>query len=158
MMPVLLILVSVVVGLLNSKCSQQNRANKNKHGAHSQGIQSQGKVHFVPPLLMGPKLSTKPQPAVASQCVAALNFLRAVMRGLHDVGKRLFARSKRAKCGKNLHCGMTGRAAIEGSFDESKANFAIVAACRTAICANLHARGNADKLTVVKNGRRWSKK
>jgi hypothetical protein len=35
----------VVVGLLNSECSQQNSANKNKRGAQSQHIQFQGKVH-----------------------------------------------------------------------------------------------------------------
>ena len=35
----------LVVGLLNSECSQQNGANKNEHGAHSQHIQSQGTVH-----------------------------------------------------------------------------------------------------------------
>ena len=35
----------LVVGLLNSECSQQNSANKNKRGAHSQNIQSQGTVH-----------------------------------------------------------------------------------------------------------------
>jgi hypothetical protein len=36
---------SVVVGRLNSKCPQQNRANENKHGAYGEHIQSQGKVH-----------------------------------------------------------------------------------------------------------------
>jgi hypothetical protein len=41
-----------VVGRLNSECPQQNRANENEHGAHSQHIQSQGKVHEVPPLLV----------------------------------------------------------------------------------------------------------
>jgi hypothetical protein len=35
----------VVVGLLNSECSQQDRANENEHGAHGEHIQSQGKVH-----------------------------------------------------------------------------------------------------------------
>jgi hypothetical protein len=35
----------VIVGRLNSECSQQNSANKNKRGAHSQHIQSQGSVH-----------------------------------------------------------------------------------------------------------------
>jgi hypothetical protein len=35
----------VIVGRLNSECSQQNSANKRKHGAHSQHIQSQGMVH-----------------------------------------------------------------------------------------------------------------
>lgn len=35
----------VVVGRLNSECSQQNRADENEHGAHRQHIQSQGKVH-----------------------------------------------------------------------------------------------------------------
>jgi hypothetical protein len=35
----------VVVGLLNSECSQQHSADKNKSGAHCQQIQSQGKVH-----------------------------------------------------------------------------------------------------------------
>jgi hypothetical protein len=34
----------VVVGLLNSECSQQNRANENKHGANRQHIEIQGKV------------------------------------------------------------------------------------------------------------------
>jgi type VI protein secretion system component Hcp len=34
-----------IVGRLNSECSQQNSANKNKRGAHSQYIQSQGSVH-----------------------------------------------------------------------------------------------------------------
>jgi hypothetical protein len=31
-------------GLLNSECSQQNRADKNKHGAYRQHIELQGKV------------------------------------------------------------------------------------------------------------------
>jgi hypothetical protein len=35
----------VIVGRLNSERSQQNSANKNKRGAHSQYIQSQGSVH-----------------------------------------------------------------------------------------------------------------
>ena len=35
----------VVVGLLNSKCPQQDRANESEHGAHSEHIQLQGKVH-----------------------------------------------------------------------------------------------------------------
>lgn len=35
----------VVVGRLNSKCSQQDRADESEHGAHSEHIQSQGKVH-----------------------------------------------------------------------------------------------------------------
>jgi hypothetical protein len=34
-----------IVGRLNSECSQQNSANKNKRDAHSQYIQSQGTVH-----------------------------------------------------------------------------------------------------------------
>jgi hypothetical protein len=34
----------VVVGLLNSECSQQNRANENKHAAYRQHIERQGKV------------------------------------------------------------------------------------------------------------------
>ena len=34
-----------IVGRLNSECSQQNSADKNKRGAHSQYIQSQGSVH-----------------------------------------------------------------------------------------------------------------
>jgi hypothetical protein len=34
-----------VVGRLNSKCPQQNRANENEHGAYGEHIQSQGKVH-----------------------------------------------------------------------------------------------------------------
>jgi hypothetical protein len=42
----------VVVGRLNSECPQQDRANENKHGAYGQHIQSQGKVHEMPPLLM----------------------------------------------------------------------------------------------------------
>ena len=29
---------------MNSECSQQNRANENKHGAYSQHIERQGKV------------------------------------------------------------------------------------------------------------------
>ena len=33
-----------VVGLLNSECSQQNRANENKHGAYRQHIEIQGTV------------------------------------------------------------------------------------------------------------------
>jgi hypothetical protein len=33
-----------VVGLLSSECSQQNRANENKHGTHRQHIEIQGKV------------------------------------------------------------------------------------------------------------------
>ena len=47
----LIIWIGVVVGLLNSECSQNNRADENKRGEHRQYIQSQGKVHFVPPLL-----------------------------------------------------------------------------------------------------------
>jgi hypothetical protein len=35
----------VVVGRLNSECSQQNRANENEYGAHREYIQLQGKVH-----------------------------------------------------------------------------------------------------------------
>jgi hypothetical protein len=35
----------VVVGRLNSKCPQQDRADESEHGAHSEHIQSQGKVH-----------------------------------------------------------------------------------------------------------------
>lgn len=34
-----------VVGLLNSECPQQDRAYESKHGAHSQHIELQGKVH-----------------------------------------------------------------------------------------------------------------
>jgi hypothetical protein len=40
-----LFLFGVVVGLLNSECPQQDRANESKHGAHSQHIELQGKVH-----------------------------------------------------------------------------------------------------------------
>jgi len=40
-----LLLFGVVVGLLNSECSEQNRANENKDGAYSQHIELQGKVH-----------------------------------------------------------------------------------------------------------------
>jgi len=40
----------VVVGLLNSERTQQDRADKDKHGAHRQHVQSQGKVHGLPPL------------------------------------------------------------------------------------------------------------
>ena len=35
----------VVVGLLNSECPQQDRADESEHGAYSEHIQSQGKVH-----------------------------------------------------------------------------------------------------------------
>jgi hypothetical protein len=35
----------VVVGRLNSKCSQQDCADESEHGAYSEHIQSQGKVH-----------------------------------------------------------------------------------------------------------------
>jgi len=35
----------VVVGRLNSECSQQNRADESEHGAHRYHIQLQGKVH-----------------------------------------------------------------------------------------------------------------
>ena len=35
----------VVVGLLNSECPQQDRADESEHGAHGEHIQSQGKVH-----------------------------------------------------------------------------------------------------------------
>jgi hypothetical protein len=35
----------VVVGRLNSECSQQDRANENEHGAHGKHIPFQGKVH-----------------------------------------------------------------------------------------------------------------
>ncbi|MGC1842624.1 MAG: hypothetical protein WA730_09525, partial [Pseudolabrys sp.] len=35
---------AVVVGLLNSECSQQKRANENKYGAYRQHIEIQGKV------------------------------------------------------------------------------------------------------------------
>jgi hypothetical protein len=35
----------VVVALLNSKCSQQDRADESEHGAYGEHIQSQGKVH-----------------------------------------------------------------------------------------------------------------
>ena len=35
----------VVVGLLNSKCPEQDCADESKHGAHRQYIQLQGKVH-----------------------------------------------------------------------------------------------------------------
>ena len=38
------LLICVVVGLLNSECSQQSRANENKHGAYRQHIERQGKV------------------------------------------------------------------------------------------------------------------
>ena len=41
----LIIWIGVVVGLLNSECSQQDRADENEHGAHSEYIHSQGKVH-----------------------------------------------------------------------------------------------------------------
>ncbi|MGH6788414.1 MAG: hypothetical protein ACRECC_01890, partial [Pseudolabrys sp.] len=37
--------VGVVVGLVNSERTQQNGADENKHSAHSQHIQLQGKVH-----------------------------------------------------------------------------------------------------------------
>jgi hypothetical protein len=37
-------LIGVVVGLLNSECSQQKRANENKYGAYRQHIEIQGKV------------------------------------------------------------------------------------------------------------------
>ena len=40
-----LLLFGVVVGLLNSECPQQYRAYESKHGAHSQHIELQGKVH-----------------------------------------------------------------------------------------------------------------
>jgi hypothetical protein len=39
------LLVGVVVGYLNSECSQQDRANEHEHGAHCQHFESQGKVH-----------------------------------------------------------------------------------------------------------------
>jgi hypothetical protein len=39
------LLFGVVVGLLNSECPQQDRANESKYGAHSQHIELQGKVH-----------------------------------------------------------------------------------------------------------------
>jgi len=39
-----------VVGLLNSERTQQNGADEDEHGAHRQHIQSQGKVHGMPPL------------------------------------------------------------------------------------------------------------
>jgi len=35
----------VVVGLLNLKCPQQDSADESEHGAHSEHIQLQGKVH-----------------------------------------------------------------------------------------------------------------
>ena len=35
---------AVVVGLRNSECSQQKRANENKHGAYRQHIETQGNV------------------------------------------------------------------------------------------------------------------
>jgi hypothetical protein len=36
--------LAFVVGFLNSECSQQNRANENKHGAYRQHIEHQGMV------------------------------------------------------------------------------------------------------------------
>ncbi len=38
-------LFGVVVGLLNSECSQQDRAYERKYGADGQHIELQGKVH-----------------------------------------------------------------------------------------------------------------
>jgi hypothetical protein len=35
----------VIVGLLNLECPQQDRADESEHGAYSEHIQSQGKVH-----------------------------------------------------------------------------------------------------------------
>jgi hypothetical protein len=40
-----LLIFGVVVGLLNSECPKQDRAYESKHGAHSQHIELQGKVH-----------------------------------------------------------------------------------------------------------------
>ncbi len=37
-------LFGVVADLLNSECSQQNRANENKHGTYRQHIERQGTV------------------------------------------------------------------------------------------------------------------
>jgi hypothetical protein len=45
------LLVWRFVGRLNLECPQHNRANKQKRGAHSEYIHSQGKVHGMPPLL-----------------------------------------------------------------------------------------------------------
>jgi hypothetical protein len=39
------LLFGVVVGLLNSECSQQDRAYESKYGADGQHIELQGKVH-----------------------------------------------------------------------------------------------------------------
>jgi hypothetical protein len=39
------LLFGVVVGLLNSECSQQDRAYERKYGADGQHIELQGKVH-----------------------------------------------------------------------------------------------------------------
>jgi hypothetical protein len=48
-----------VVSLLNSEYPQQDRADESKHGAYGEHIQSQGKVHAAPPLLVWPKSSRK---------------------------------------------------------------------------------------------------
>ncbi|HET8973443.1 MAG TPA: hypothetical protein VFN63_09165 [Pseudolabrys sp.] len=40
-----LLVFGVVVGLLNSECSQQDRAYESKYGADGQHIELQGKVH-----------------------------------------------------------------------------------------------------------------
>jgi hypothetical protein len=37
--------LGVVVALLNSECSQQDRANEHKHGAYCQYFKPQGKGH-----------------------------------------------------------------------------------------------------------------
>jgi hypothetical protein len=39
------LLVDVVVGLLNSECPQQDRADESEHGAHRQNFEPQGQVH-----------------------------------------------------------------------------------------------------------------
>jgi hypothetical protein len=45
------LLFGLVVGLLNSECSQQDRAYESKYSAHSQHIELQGKVHGIASLV-----------------------------------------------------------------------------------------------------------
>jgi hypothetical protein len=41
----LFIVLASSLGLLNSECPQQNRANESEHGAYSEHIPLQGKLH-----------------------------------------------------------------------------------------------------------------
>jgi hypothetical protein len=132
---------------LNSECSQQNSANKRKHGAHSQHIQSQGMVHGRASLV---EVARRYHESLgASKRVAAWQSVEFLVKEscAPDMARQLLDGSnERAQCEIKLHCAVVHNRRSGVICCANEARIFWIKMYANTIRANLHALPFVGKL------------